>query len=35
MFRVANATVTAALRLPELRPALDLAYLYRKLAATE
>lgn len=35
VFRVANATVTAALRLPDLRSALDLAYICREMAATE
>lgn len=35
LFRVADAKVTAALRLPNLRSALDLAYLYREMAATE
>ncbi|MFW0785022.1 hypothetical protein AAFP35_10910 [Gordonia sp. CPCC 206044] len=35
VFRVAGATVTAALRLPDLRSALELAYICRELAATE
>ncbi len=35
VFRVTDAKVTAALRLPDLRSALDLAYIYRELAATE
>ncbi|GAA1383826.1 hypothetical protein GCM10009613_13740 [Pseudonocardia kongjuensis] len=33
--RVVDGTVTAALRLPDLRSALELAHLYRELAATE
>lgn len=35
VFRVAGGKVTAALRLPELRAALDLAYICREMAATE
>lgn len=35
VFRVVDGTVTAALRLPDLRSALELAHLYRELAATE
>lgn len=35
VFRVAGGKVTAALRLPDLRSALELAYLYREMAATE
>ena len=35
VFRVAGAKVTAALRLPDLRSALDLAYICREMAATE
>ncbi|MFB8766894.1 hypothetical protein VSQ78_04205 [Nocardiopsis alba] len=35
IFRVADGKVTAALRLPDLRSALDLAYLCREMAATE
>ncbi|MFT4295603.1 MAG: hypothetical protein QM582_09350 [Micropruina sp.] len=35
VFRVSGGTVTAALRLPDLRPALELAYICRELAATE
>ncbi len=35
LFRVKDGKVTAALRLPELREALDLAYICRELAATE
>ncbi|WP_395729054.1 hypothetical protein [Nakamurella sp.] len=35
VFRVAGGKVTAALRLPDLRSALDLAYLCREMAATE
>ncbi len=35
LFRVKEGKVTAALRLPNLRQALDLAYIYRELAATE
>lgn len=35
VFRVADGKVTAALRLPDLRSALDLAYLCREMAATE
>ncbi len=35
VFRVADAKVTAALRLPDLRSALDLAYICREMAATE
>lgn len=35
VFRVEDAKVTAALRLPDLRSALDLAYICRELAATE
>ncbi|WP_433677315.1 hypothetical protein [Microbacterium gorillae] len=35
VFRVSEGKVTAALRLPELRAALDLAYICRELAATE
>lgn len=35
VFRVADAKVTAALRLPDLRSALDMAYLCREMAATE
>lgn len=35
VFRVSGAKVTAALRLPDLRSALELAYLCREMAATE
>ena len=35
VFRVTGSKVTAALRLPDLRSALDLAYICRELAATE
>ncbi|HEY0002383.1 MAG TPA: hypothetical protein VGB74_18170, partial [Actinoplanes sp.] len=35
VFRVVDAKVTAALRLPDLRSALDLAYICREMAATE
>ncbi|MFE1100389.1 hypothetical protein ACFW4K_07710 [Nocardiopsis alba] len=35
VFRVANGKVTAALRLPDLGSALDLAHIYREMAATE
>lgn len=35
VFRVRDGLVTAALRLPDLRSALDLAYIYREMAATE
>lgn len=35
VFRVSAGTVTAALRLPDLRSALDLAYLCREMAASE
>ncbi|MFC0527100.1 hypothetical protein [Phytohabitans kaempferiae] len=35
VFRVAGAKVTAALRLPDLRSALELAYICREMAATE
>lgn len=35
LFRVKDGKVTAALRLPQLREALDLAYICRELAATE
>lgn len=35
VFRVVGGKVTAALRLPDLRSALDLAYLCREMAATE
>ncbi|RNL62474.1 hypothetical protein EFK50_11930 [Nocardioides marmoriginsengisoli] len=35
VFRVADGKVTAALRLPDLRAALDLAFICRELAATE
>lgn len=35
VFRVTGAKVTAALRLPDLRPALDLAFVCREMAATE
>jgi hypothetical protein len=35
VFRVADGKVTAALRLPDLRSALDLAYICREMAATE
>lgn len=35
VFRVSGSTVTAALRLPDLKSALDLAFIYRELAATE
>jgi hypothetical protein len=35
VFRVSSEKVTAALRLPDLRSALDLAYICRELAATE
>ncbi|MFT4265384.1 MAG: hypothetical protein QM572_18540 [Nocardioides sp.] len=35
VFRVAGGKVSAALRLPDLRSALDLAYICREMAATE
>ncbi|MEU4401608.1 hypothetical protein [Micromonospora orduensis] len=35
VFRVAGGKVTAALRLPDLKSALELAYLCREMAATE
>lgn len=35
VFRVADAKVTAALRLPDLRSALELAYICREMAASE
>lgn len=35
IFRVTGAVVSAALRLPDLRSALDLAYICREMAATE
>ena len=35
VFRVAGEKVTAALRLPDLRSALELAYICREMAATE
>ncbi|WP_134325034.1 hypothetical protein [Cumulibacter soli] len=35
VFRVTGAKVTAALRLPDLRSALELAYVCREMAATE
>ena len=35
VFRVSGGKVTAALRLPDLRSALDLAFLCREMAATE
>jgi hypothetical protein len=35
VFRVSGGKVTAALRLPDLRSALDLAHLYHEMAATE
>lgn len=35
VFRVGGGKVTAALRLPDLRSALELAYICRELAATE
>ncbi|WP_406675046.1 hypothetical protein WBK31_14725 [Nonomuraea sp. N2-4H] len=35
VFRVAGGKVTAALRLPDLRQALELAYICREMAATE
>ncbi|MEU4515869.1 hypothetical protein AB0G05_40790 [Nonomuraea wenchangensis] len=35
VFRVADGKVTAALRLPDLRQALELAYICREMAATE
>lgn len=35
LFRVTSDRVSAALRFPELRPALEFAYLYTQLAATE
>ncbi len=35
VFRVSGDTVTAALRLPDLRAALDLAFVCREMAATE
>lgn len=35
VFRVRDGLVTAALRLPDLRSALDLAYICREMAATE
>lgn len=35
VFRVADGKVTAALRLPDLRAALDLAYICREMVAKE
>ncbi|MDJ1136120.1 hypothetical protein [Streptomyces iconiensis] len=35
VFRVSGAKVTASLRLPDLRSALELAYICREMAATE
>lgn len=35
VFRVADGKVTAALRLPELRSALELAYICREMTATK
>ncbi|MBO9694711.1 MAG: hypothetical protein J7499_00770 [Sphingopyxis sp.] len=35
LFRVAGTKVTAALRLPDLKSALDLAYICREMAASE
>lgn len=35
VFRVSNGKVTASLRLPELRRALELAYICREMAASE
>ncbi|MEO3843117.1 hypothetical protein [Streptomyces sp. B22F1] len=35
VFRAAGGKITAALRLPDLRAALDLAYICREMAATE
>jgi hypothetical protein len=35
VFRVAGAKVTAALRLPDVKSALELAYICREMAATE
>lgn len=35
VFRVADLKVTAALRMPDLRSALDLAYICREMAASE
>ncbi|TDX02920.1 hypothetical protein [Kribbella sp. VKM Ac-2566] len=35
VFRVTGDKVSAALRLPDLRPALELAYICREMAATE
>ena len=35
LFRVTDGKVSAALRLPDLRAALDLAYICREMAATE
>jgi hypothetical protein len=35
VFRVAGSKVTAALRMPDLKSALELAYLCREMAATE
>jgi hypothetical protein len=35
VFRVAGTKVTAALRLPDLKAALELAYLCREMAASE
>ncbi|MEQ4720702.1 hypothetical protein [Nonomuraea sp. B19D2] len=35
VFRVADGKVTAALRLPDLKQALELAYICREMAATE
>lgn len=35
VFRVTGTKVTAALRVPDLKSALELAYIYREMAATE
>lgn len=35
VFRASNGKVTASLRLPDLKQALELAYIYREMAATE
>jgi hypothetical protein len=35
VFRASGTKITAALRLPDLKAALELAYIYREMAATE
>lgn len=35
LFRASGGKITAALRLPDLKAALELAYIYREMAATE